>query len=1246
MLRGRSGTLVLGTAAVLCTLASAGLGLLGGPTTRGAALGIGGLSLVAVLGFVVGGNQGREDGEDAGDEDGGDAGDEDGGDASDEDAETDGGNDIGQLVEKIRQVEAGERDVEFRTDRDGEVGRLYDAVGDLADSLVGQERQFANGEHPRRELARIATAPDTSTDEKIERLLAFGCEHLGTENGHVVTVDRETGRYEVVASAGTDLASEGVVPDHRRPVYESIFETDGPLVVPEVDGAADVDTDDGDERIHCYVGARLLVGDDLYGAVCFASHDALETPPGQREATFADLLARWLSQLVERQEHTAMLRHKDRALAAAPVGVVIADATHPDEPVVYVNEAFEEITGYDADEFLGRNCRFLQGPETDREPVVRMREAIDEGRPVSVELQNYRADDSTFWNHVRISPVTDENGDLTHLVGFQEDVTEQRERRRRLRQTSERLGAIVESSPAAIVALDTDDRVTLWNPAAERIFGWCEADVLGEPLPTVSDELADDHQQIYESLLDGQRVFSVETKRQTSDGTVVDVSLSGSPLYDSDGEVVGMMGVIEDISERKERERELERATELLGQAQRIARVGGWELDLETEEMTVTDEFRDLHGLGPEESVRLEDVFSYYHPEDVGAVVETFEEAIEQRQTYDMEVRLRTAEGDTRWLRALGEPIVTDGHVTALRGSVQDITEAKDREQALQTLHRMAQGLLQTESERAVAETVVHAADDLLDVAGICLFVLEPESNRLVPEACTEAFSTTTSEVQPVAVGDEEDPIWNSFATGTRRVLDAGEATAGLFAHGGDGALVVPIGDHGVMAVAAGHAEISARTRRLLETVVATTEAAFDRLESEAAVRERDEALAARNSRLRRQIQLTDVIRRVDQSLIGADSRDAVETAVVEELVSAEDVAFAWIGGTDASGEELVPRAWAGPGESYLDSVSLVLDGGSTEPALEATRTGAPAVVTNVVADLRGGSWRKPALDNGFTSVLAVPIALEEYRRGVLVVYADEPDVFGDLEREVFAELGQTVASALDAAQAREALLADTLLELRLSIDAPDTFLAQVARMAGCELEYVGTSAQSAAGTRLFFATDHEVDEVLTELVTVSEFRLLSEAEDRWVYEAVVSGDALPSKLLRHGARPESIEATPAGLSLLVYVPTGAAVREFVEMLRDSYRSVELDGRRDVERPTRTRQQVVDSLLAELTDRQREVLQTAYYAGFFDWPRGVTGEELAEMLDVSQPTVSRHLRLSQHQLFAELFEEELVNTSL
>lgn len=1229
MLRGRSGTLVLGTAAVLCTLASAGPGLLGGPTTRGAALGIGGLSLVAVLGFVVGGNHGREDG----------------GDAGDEDAETDGGNDIGQLVEKIRQVEAGERDVEFSTDRDGEVGRLYDAVGDLADSLVGQERQFANGEHPRRELARIATAPDTSTDEKIERLLAFGCEHLGTENGHVVTVDRETGRYDVVASAGTDLASEGVVPDHRRPVYESILEADGPLVVPEVDGAADADTDDGDERIHCYVGARLLVGDDLYGAVCFASHDALEAPPGQREATFADLVARWLSQLVERQEHTAMLRHKDRALAAAPVGVVIADATHPDEPVVYVNEAFEEITGYDADEFLGRNCRFLQGPETDREPVVRMREAIDEGRPVSVELQNYRADGSTFWNHVRISPVTDENGDLTHLVGFQEDVTEKRERRRRLRQTSERLGAIVESSPAAIVSLDADDRVTLWNPAAERIFGWSEADVLGEPLPTVSDELADDHRQIYESLLDGQYLSGVETKRQTSDGTLVDVSLSGGPIYGSDGDAVGTVAVIEDITDRKERERELERTTELLGQAQHIAEVGGWELDLETEEMTVTDEFRDLHGLDPEEAVRLDDVFSYYHPDDVDYVVETFETAIEQQECYDMEIRLRTADGDTRWLRALGEPIVTDGEVTALRGSVQDITDAKDREQALQVLHRMAEDLLQTENKRSVAETVVQAADDLLDVAGICLFALDAESSRLVPEACTEAFSTT-SDVQPVAVGDEDDPIWNSFATGRRRVLDAGDVTVGLFEDSGEGALVVPIGDHGVLAVAAWEAGVSARTRRLLETLVATAEAAFGRLESEAAVRERDEALAARNSRLRRQIQLTDVIRRVDQSLIGADSRDAVETAVVEELVSAEDVAFAWIGGTDASGEELVPRAWAGSGESYLDSVSLVLDGGSTEPALEATRTGAPAVVTNVVADLRGGSWRKPALDSGFTSVLAVPIALEEYRRGVLVVYADEPDVFGDLEREVFTELGQTVASALDAAQAREALLADTLLELRLSIDAPDTFLAQVARMAGCELEYVGTSAQSAAGTRLFFATDREVDEVLAELVSVSEFRLLSEAEDRWVYEAVVSGDALPSKLLRHGASPESIEATPAGLSLLVYVPTGAAVREFVEMLRDSYRSVELDGRRDVERPTRTRQQVVDSLLAKLTDRQREVLQTAYYAGFFDWPRGVTGEELAEMLDVSQPTVSRHLRLSQHQLFAELFEEELVNTSL
>jgi len=101
---------------------------------------------------------------------------------------------------------------------------------------------------------------------------------------------------------------------------------------------------------------------------------------------------------------------KDRALAAAPVGVTISDPDREDNPLVYVNEAYQEITGYEFDEVVGRNCRFLQGPESDEDTIAEMAAAIDEKRPVTVELKNYRKDGTEFWNEVTIAPVRDESG--------------------------------------------------------------------------------------------------------------------------------------------------------------------------------------------------------------------------------------------------------------------------------------------------------------------------------------------------------------------------------------------------------------------------------------------------------------------------------------------------------------------------------------------------------------------------------------------------------------------------------------------------------------------------------------------------------------------------------------------------------------------------------------------------------------------------------------------------------------------
>jgi diguanylate cyclase (GGDEF)-like protein/PAS domain S-box-containing protein len=128
----------------------------------------------------------------------------------------------------------------------------------------------------------------------------------------------------------------------------------------------------------------------------------------------------------ERELSAEMLRLRERAIASAMHGIVIADALDAELPLIYVNPAFERITGYSAAEALGRNCRFLQGEDRVQEDLAELRRSIAERREGSVVLRNYRKDGTPFWNELHVSPVRDASGQVTHYVGIQNDVTERK----------------------------------------------------------------------------------------------------------------------------------------------------------------------------------------------------------------------------------------------------------------------------------------------------------------------------------------------------------------------------------------------------------------------------------------------------------------------------------------------------------------------------------------------------------------------------------------------------------------------------------------------------------------------------------------------------------------------------------------------------------------------------------------------------------------------------------------------------
>ncbi len=175
---------------------------------------------------------------------------------------------------------------------------------------------------------------------------------------------------------------------------------------------------------------------DLYSAPAPGSRHGEVNLGGDRHIAYdcapllhAQTLGGWViafRDISRAKESEKQLRILQRSIEASYNGALICDATAPDLPIIYVNPSFERITGYPAEEALGRNCRFLQGADREQAGIAEIRHAISEKREVHVVLRNFRKDGTPFWNDLYIAPVPDENGEITHFIGVQNDISEQK----------------------------------------------------------------------------------------------------------------------------------------------------------------------------------------------------------------------------------------------------------------------------------------------------------------------------------------------------------------------------------------------------------------------------------------------------------------------------------------------------------------------------------------------------------------------------------------------------------------------------------------------------------------------------------------------------------------------------------------------------------------------------------------------------------------------------------------------------
>jgi diguanylate cyclase (GGDEF)-like protein/PAS domain S-box-containing protein len=280
-------------------------------------------------------------------------------------------------------------------------------------------------------------------------------------------------------------------------------------------------------------------------------------------------------------------------------------------------------------------------------------------------------------------PIVDANGDRYGALIVLHDASE----RRRTEQEVNRLASIVECSTDAVVGTNLDGTVVSWNAAAARLYEIKASEAIGRPAATIVDfsEISS-IPDVAKLLLDGVEVEPVEVCLRKKDGTSAIVSLRYSPIQDAGGTVIGVSATASDVSYRKRAEAALYESQRQLAEAQRVAQMGSFEVDLASEEVAWSRQMYRLYDFDPIDGTpTIESIRRRHHPDDLAAMAEAQAKAIQTTRKYKIDVRILLPDSGIRHCQIVGQPVTDEnGKVVRILGTAMDITERKQAEQIAQ----------------------------------------------------------------------------------------------------------------------------------------------------------------------------------------------------------------------------------------------------------------------------------------------------------------------------------------------------------------------------------------------------------------------------------------------------------------------------------------------------------------------------------------------------------------------------------
>jgi len=599
-----------------------------------------------------------------------------------------------------------------------------------------------------------------------------------------------------------------------------------------------------------------------------------------------------------------------------------------------------------------------------------------------------------------------------------------------------------------------------------------------------------------------------------------------------------------------------------------------------------------------------------------------------------VEATLETSDGKRIPYEFSGAPLFDEsGEVIGLTGVGRDVTEQKAHRERLSRILETTRSLMQARDRNHVGELAANAASELLGEDLSVFRLYNSDEGTVEPIATTDAVDELIGSRPVYGLG--EGYPGEVFASGEPRVVaDLADSEFDYNYGAARSAICYPVGVHGTITVASTEPNAFDETDRHVLGLLATSAAAAcmraKRMREVREAREHTEQVLER---------VNGLVENTVEVLVQATTREEVEGGVVRELAAADPYSFAWIGQPDVTTETLRPTAWDG-------DLSLPIDGWTFDlrqdegPVSEAYRERLPQIRTGIDGDTHG-QWADAVADSEVDSLIVIPLVYKDATYGVLTVYAEEGDVFDERERVVLEALGRAVANAINAVERGRILDATEIIECEFAVDDRELLFSRLSAGSDSRLEAVGIDYRSDGRVRLYLSGEGSDPEQLLELARgdsqVVEVTCIVQHDDECLLELVVE-ESLLAILAEYGAVPGEVVAEGGTTRFTVELPYEAEARELFDLVDERYPGTELLGYHERERPVETRQDFKAALGDRLTDRQETALRTAYLGGFFNWPRDVDGNELADAMGISRPTYHQHLRSAQAKVFEELFE--------